>query len=215
MFCRFCRLRTSTARAHSGVHPRVNKKHVLQSTKPKPNNASHNKLFQAAKDGSGFLVDGYQRVRIFRGFNDIQHSSRSCQAKSKGPYIRHCNYLPYYLRSDSVLSLLEEQGFNVVRTPMMWAATRPEENTTDFVYLQDSKTIVDKVIHFSRSLGQLPPFLIASLLSMFVPGAVDDTHSACVFKTLHLTRPGCCSQYLLPLGYAPRCLNLAFSSARV
>ena len=28
----------------------------------------------------------------------------------------------------------------------MWAAARPQENTTNMVYLQDSKAIVDKVI---------------------------------------------------------------------
>ena len=105
------------------------------------------KLPQAAKDGSGFLVDGYNRLRIFRGFNDLQHyhSEDACRSKGTGPYIRNCNYLPHYLQNDSVLLLLEEQGFNAMRTPMMWAATRPQENTTDVDYLKDSKAIVDKV----------------------------------------------------------------------
>jgi len=102
---------------------------------------------QAAKDGSGFLVDGYNRLRIFRGFNDLQHyhSEDACRSKGTGPYIRNCNYLPHYLQNDSVILLLEEQGFNAMRTPMMWAAARPQENTTDVAYLKDSKTIVDKL----------------------------------------------------------------------
>ena len=104
-------------------------------------------LPQAAKDGSGLFVDGYNRVRIFRGFNDLQYYRRNdaCRAKGIGPYIRNCNYLPHYLQNDSVVLLLEKQGFNVMRTPMMWAATRPQENTTDVEYLKDSKAIVDKV----------------------------------------------------------------------
>ena len=87
-------------------------------------------------------------MRIFRGFNDIQYHTRkdgACKTKGSGPYIRNCNYLPHYLQNDSVILLLEEQGFNAMRTPMMWAATRPQENTTDVDYLKDSKAIVDKV----------------------------------------------------------------------
>ena len=128
------------------------------------------KLPQAAKDGSGFLVDGYNRVRIFRGFNDLQYylTNDACRAKGFGPYIRHCNYLPHFLQNDSIILLLEEQGFNAMRTPMMWAATRPQENTTDFAYLKDSKAIVDKV-------NLCTPF------SIFVLGAVTNINPCILY----------------------------------
>ena len=84
----------------------------------------------------GFLVDGYNRVRIFHGFNDIQHS------KGKGFKPGGPDYLPKALVHDFILDALEEQGFNGFRIPMMWAATKPTPNTTDQLYLDNVAVVV-------------------------------------------------------------------------
>jgi len=84
----------------------------------------------------GFLVDGYGRVRIFRGFNDVQHSKGS-GFKPGGP-----DYLPKAVVHEWIVSNLEEQGFNVMRIPMMWAATMPTENSTDQLYLDNTAHVV-------------------------------------------------------------------------
>lgn len=87
----------------------------------------------------GLLVDGYGRVRIFRGFNDIQRS-KGTGYKPGGP-----DYLPKALPHEFILDALEEQGFNSFRFPMMWAATRPFENLTDTAYLTAASDIIDSM----------------------------------------------------------------------
>lgn len=76
------------------------------------------------KRSDGFLVDETGRVRIFRGFNDIQK-----KAKGTGPF-DGTNYIPAYLESESTLEELEAMGFNGFRLGMMWAAVQP---TSDLV----------------------------------------------------------------------------------
>jgi len=75
------------------------------------------------KRSDGFLVDEAGRVRIFRGFNDIQ------KAKGHGPF-DGTNYVPVYLERESNIEMLEAMGFNGFRIPMMWAAVQP---TSDLV----------------------------------------------------------------------------------
>ena len=57
----------------------------------------------------GWMLDGLGRVRIFRGFNDIQGN-----AKGQGPY-DGTNYLPKYLTNETILQELEALGFNGFR----------------------------------------------------------------------------------------------------
>jgi len=79
----------------------------------------------------GFMVDTFGRVRIFRGFNDIQ-----ANAKGNGPY-DGTNYLPKYLIHENILQELEEYGFNCFRIPMMWAAVMPtSDQKPDTAYLE-------------------------------------------------------------------------------
>ena len=58
------------------------------------------------------MLDGLGRVRIFRGFNDIQGN-----AKGQGPY-DGTNYLPKYLTNETILQELEALGFNGFRVPV-------------------------------------------------------------------------------------------------
>eukprot|EP00929_Paragymnodinium_shiwhaense_P057867 TRINITY_DN28981_c0_g1_i1.p1 TRINITY_DN28981_c0_g1~~TRINITY_DN28981_c0_g1_i1.p1 ORF type:complete len:546 (-),score=87.58 TRINITY_DN28981_c0_g1_i1:284-1921(-) len=96
-------------------------------------------LARITAHADGFLRDAQGRVRIFRGFNDIQRS------KAKGHKPGGVDYLPKALVHDFVLDGLEEQGFNAMRVPMMWAAAHPFENVTDFTYLENVSRVVDSM----------------------------------------------------------------------
>lgn len=86
------------------------------------------------------MVDGLGRVRIFRGFNDIQGN-----AKGAGPY-DGTNYLPKYLMNATMLQELEALGFNGFRLPMMWAAVQPTEDMKpDTAYLEKMLQVTTKL----------------------------------------------------------------------
>lgn len=108
------------------------------------------------------MIDGYGRVRIFRGFNDVQRS-KGTGYKPGGP-----DYLPKALVHEFVLDAFEEQGFNSFRIPMMWAATHPSEGTTDMAYLEATAKIIDSMAqHNMHALLDMHQDVLSSSLGAY------------------------------------------------
>ena len=77
-----------------------------------------------------WITDEYDRVRLFHGFNDIQHA--------KGG-----EFLPGAMRVKSNLEKMQSGGFNGFRMPMMWAGINLAENVYNQTYLTTMEEILN------------------------------------------------------------------------
>lgn len=111
---------------------------------------------------SGHFVDGFGRVRIFRGFNDVG------EAKGSGETPGGPQYQPYLFETPEVVEQLEKWGFNAARVPMMWSGLALEEGMYDYAYASTMMGVVaDLNAHGMYSLLDMHQDVLSSTLGEY------------------------------------------------
>eukprot|EP01061_Rhynchopus_euleeides_P011757 TRINITY_DN2131_c0_g1_i1.p1 TRINITY_DN2131_c0_g1~~TRINITY_DN2131_c0_g1_i1.p1 ORF type:complete len:512 (+),score=225.32 TRINITY_DN2131_c0_g1_i1:48-1538(+) len=79
-----------------------------------------------------WIVDEAGRVRLFHGFNDVQHAKGGA-------------FMPGMTTVTSNVERLQRDGFNAMRMPMMWAAANPAEGVYNTTYIDNMKAVTEKL----------------------------------------------------------------------